>query len=93
MIILLSLYQYPIASDFIVDLFHLTFTEAKIQSVNISIVDDDLVEPSEIIQIILTPLTPARILTNLDSATIEIIDNDGECHLLNMIASNINHPS
>ena len=66
-------------SDFTVESFNiLTFTGAITQSVNISVVDDDLVEPPEVIQLTLIPLTLTRIVTNLKSTTIEIFDNDGE---------------
>ena len=56
----------------------LTFTEAGTQFVNISILDDDLVEQPEDIQLLITSSTLGRILINPSSASIQIIDNDGE---------------
>ena len=52
---------------------------------NISIVDDSLVEPNEVIQLILTPLTSAMVITSVDSTIIEIFDNDGETVTLNQV--------
>ena len=52
--------------------------EATTQTINISILDDDLVEQSEVIQLALTTLTPGMISADPDSAQIEITDNDGE---------------
>ena len=57
--------------------FNLTFMEASIQSASVSIVDDDLVERPEVIQLLLTTLTPGVIPTDPNSALIEITDNDG----------------
>lgn len=57
--------------------FNLTFTEASIKSASVSIVDDDLVERSEVIQLLLTTLTLGVIPTDPNSALIEITDNDG----------------
>lgn len=56
----------------------LTFTEAGAQFVNISILDDDLVERPEDIQLLITSSTPGRILIDPSSAKVRIIDNDGE---------------
>lgn len=56
----------------------LTFTEAGTQFVNISILDDDLVEQPEDIQLLITSSIPGRILINPSSARVRIIDNDGE---------------
>ena len=64
--------------DYIGAPFNLTFMEASTQSVPISIVDDDLVERTEVIQLLLTTLTPNVIPTDPNTAQIEIIDNDGE---------------
>ena len=58
--------------------FNLTFMEATTQTINISILDDDLVEQSEVIQLALTTLTPGMISADPDSAQVEITDNDGE---------------
>ena len=59
--------------------FNLTLSSGStIQSLNISILDDDLVEQSEVIQLLLIILTPGMIATDPDSAQIEITDNDGE---------------
>ena len=56
----------------------MTFTEASVQSLTVSIVDDDLVEITEAIQLLLTTLIPGVILTDSNSTLIEIIDNDCE---------------
>ena len=59
--------------------FNLTLSSGStIQSLNISILDDDLVEQSEVIQLLLIILTPGMIATDPDSTQIEITDNDGE---------------
>ena len=71
--------------DYTGESVNLTFTEAKVQFVNISIVDDSLVEADEMIQLILTPLTSAMILSSTDSTIIEIFDNDGETVNLNQV--------
>jgi hypothetical protein len=55
---------------------NLTFTGASIESIVISIVDDDLVERPEVIQLLLTTLTPGMILIDPNTALIEITDND-----------------
>ena len=57
---------------------NLTFTEASIESIAVSIVDDDLVERTEVIQLLLTTSTPGMILIDPNFALIEIIDNDGK---------------
>ena len=64
--------------DFIGLPFSLTFIEAGIQLVNISILDDELVEQIEQIQLTLTALTQGMIVTNPDTAIILITDDDGE---------------
>ena len=51
--------------------------EASIQSASITVVDDDLVERPEVIQLLLITLTPSVILTDPNSALVEITDNDG----------------
>ena len=59
--------------------FNLTLSSGStIQSLNISILDDDLVEQSEVIQLLLIILTPGMFATDPDSAQIEITDDDGE---------------
>ena len=79
MIIIISFLVYKVSElDFIDGLFNLTFTGAEVHSVNISIVDDQLVEVPELIQLVLTPLTSGMILSNLSSTLIMILDNDGE---------------
>ena len=60
---------------------NLTFTEASVESITISIMDDDLVERSEVIQLLLTTLTPGMILIDPNTALIEIMDNDGKVFL------------
>ena len=57
---------------------NLTFTGESVESITISIVDDDLVERTEMIQLLLTTLTPGMILIDPNSALIEIMDNDGK---------------
>ena len=52
--------------------------EATTQTVTISILDDNLVEQSEVIQLVLTTLTPGIILIDPVSSQIEITDDDGE---------------
>ena len=76
---------YSTASDldYIGESVNLTFTEANIQFVNISIVDDNLVEPDEVIQLTLTPLATTMVISSVNSAIIEIFDNDGETVNLN----------
>ena len=64
--------------DYVGAPFNVTFMEASTQSVAISVVDDDLVERPEVIQLLLTTLTPNVILTDPNSAQIEITDDDGE---------------
>ena len=79
MIIIISFLVYKVSElDFIGELFNLTFTGAEVHSVNISIVDDQFVEVPELIQLVLTPLTPGMILSDLSSSLIMILDNDGE---------------
>lgn len=82
-----SILYYYIASDldYTGESVNLTFTEAKVQFVNITIVDDSLVEPNEVIQLTLTPLTSAMIISSVDSTLIEIFDNDGETVNLNRV--------
>lgn len=63
--------------DYVGAPFNVTFVEASTQLVAISIVDDDLVERPEVIQLLLTTLTPSVTLTNPKSAQIDIIDDDG----------------
>ena len=58
--------------------FNLTFVEASNQSVAISVLDDDLVERSEVIQLLLTTLIPNVVPVDPNSAQIEITDDDGE---------------
>lgn len=58
--------------------FSLTFTEAGTQFVNISILDDDLVEQPEDIQLLITSSTLERTLINSSPARVRIIDSDGE---------------
>ena len=59
--------------------FNLTLSSGStIQSLNISILDDDLVEQSEVIQLLLIILTTGMFATDPDSTQIEITDNDGE---------------
>ena len=65
--------------------FNLRFTETSIQSVNISIVEDDLVEGPEEIQLVLTTLTPGMILIDPNFAVIEIMDNDGQIVSLSIL--------
>ena len=63
--------------DFSAVPLNLTFTsESTTKSVNISILDDNLVEKHEVIHLALTTLTPNVILIDHDRAQIEIIDND-----------------
>ena len=57
---------------------NLTFTGESIESITITIVDDDLVERTEMIQLLLTTLTPGVVLIEPNSALIEIMDNDGK---------------
>ena len=73
---------YADGLDFIGLPFNLTFTEAGIQSINISILDDDLVEQIEQIQLTLTALTQGTILINPDTAFILITDDDGKIQQL-----------
>ena len=83
----LSFYAYSNASDldYTGESVNLTFTEAKVQFVNISILDDSLVEPDEVIQLTLTPLTSAMIISSVNSTIIEIFDNDGETFNVNQV--------
>ena len=60
---------------------NVTFTEASVQSLAVSIVDDDLVERTEVIQLLLTTLIPGVILSGSNSAFIDITDNDSELFL------------
>ena len=69
--------------------FNLTFVEASTQSVAISIVDDDLVERPEVIQLLLTTLTPNVIPTDPSTAQIEITDDDGETFFSTIYANDI----
>jgi hypothetical protein len=64
--------------DYIGAPFNVTFVEASTQFVAISIVDDDLVERPEVIQLLLTTLTPNVIPIDPNTAQIEITDDDGE---------------
>ena len=57
---------------------NLTFTKASVESITIYIVDDDLVERTEIIQLQLTTMTPGMILIDPNSSLVEITDDDGE---------------
>ena len=52
--------------------------EATTQTVTISILDDNLVEQSEVIQLVLTTLTPGMISADPNPAQVEITDDDGE---------------
>lgn len=72
-------------SDYTGGSVNLTFTEASIQFLCVSVEDDELVEQTEIIQLILTPLTSGMILSNLDSTRIEVFDNDCKEINLNML--------
>ncbi len=64
--------------DYIGAPFNVTFMEASTQFVAISIVDDDLVERPEVIQLLLTTLSPNVIPIHPNTAQIEITDDDGE---------------
>ena len=64
--------------DYIGAPFNVTFMEASTQSVVVSVVDDDLVERPEVIQLLLTTLTPSVMPTDPNSAQIEITDDDGK---------------
>ena len=55
---------------------NVTFTEASVQSLAVSIVDDNLVERTEAIQLLLTTMIPGVILADPNSTLIEIIDSD-----------------
>ena len=55
----------------------------------ISIIDDDLVERPEVIQLLLTTLTPNVIPTDPNTALIEITDNDGEIFFSTMHCTQI----
>ena len=48
------------------------------ESITFSIVDDDLVERTEVVQLLLTTLTPGMILVDPNSAVVAIIDNDSK---------------
>ena len=67
-----------LGSDFVGGSSNLTFTEANVQFVNISILDDQLVEMTEQIKLFLTPLIPGRIFSDNEYTVIEIFDNDCE---------------
>ena len=67
-----------VGSDFVGGSSNLTFAEANVQFVNISILDDQLVEMPEQVKLSLTPLIPGRIFSNLNYTMIEIFDNDCE---------------
>ena len=52
------------------------------ESITFSIVDDDLVERTEVVQLLLTTLTPGMILVDPNSAVVAIIDNDSKIPFL-----------
>ena len=60
--------------------FNLTFVnKVPVQSVNVSILDDDIVEQAESIQLMLTTTNPDVIILFQNAmATIFISDNDGK---------------
>ena len=71
-------YFTTVELDYVGVPFNLTFVEASIQSVAISVLDDDLVERPEVIQLLQTTLIPNVVPVDPNSAQIEITDDDGE---------------
>ena len=67
-----------IDEDFTADRLSLTYSDATVQFVNVSITDDQLVEQTKEIVLNLNPFIPQVI--PLGSTLIRIFDNDGEMY-------------
>ena len=61
----------------------MTFDQGAItgstQSASVNIIDDSLVEGTEIFVVSVNVTAPAPLVSDGDKATITILDNDGEC--------------